>query len=78
MMLIDLQGKGSVVRYKGAVDSLKSIACHKTEPYIVSVGFVRHLLVCNLNSRAVLQNVDMHVLGKVWYVICIVKEKTTE
>ena len=58
MMLIDLRGKGSVVQhYKGAVGSLKSIACHKTEPYIVSVGYDRHLLVHDLNSRALLKQV---------------------
>ena len=58
MMLIDLRRKGSVVQhYRGAAGSLKSIACHKTEPYIVSVGCDKHLLVHNLNSRAVLQKV---------------------
>lgn len=57
-MLIDLRGKGSVVQYyTGAVGSLRSITCHKTQPYIVSVGFDRHLLVHNLNNRAVLQKV---------------------
>jgi ribosome biogenesis protein NSA1 len=62
IMLIDLRRKGSVVQhYKGAVGSLKSIACHKTEPYIVSVGFDRHLLVHNLNSRALLQKVKTHM-----------------
>jgi len=43
--------------YKGAVGSLKSIACHQTEPYIVSISFDRHLLVRNHNRRAVLQKV---------------------
>lgn len=63
IMLIDLRRKGSVVQYyKGAVGSLKSIACHKSEPYIVSVGFDRHLLVHNLNSRALLQKMYMKCL----------------
>lgn len=63
MMLIDLRGKGSVVQhYKGAVGSMKSIACHKTEPYIVSVGFDRHILVHDLNSRAVLQKMYLKCL----------------
>jgi hypothetical protein len=57
-MLVDLRRKGSVVQhYKGAVGSLKSIVCHKTEPYIVSVGLDRHLLVHDLNSKALLQKV---------------------
>ena len=57
-MIINLRGKGSVVQhYNGAVGSLKSIACHKREPYIVSVRFDRHLCVHNFNSRAVLQKV---------------------
>ncbi|PNF23432.1 hypothetical protein B7P43_G10597 [Cryptotermes secundus] len=60
IMLIDLRRKGSVVQhYKGAVGSLKSIVCHKTEPYIVSVGLDRHLLVHNLTSRALLQKMYM-------------------
>jgi ribosome biogenesis protein NSA1 len=58
VMLIDLRGKGSVVQhYKGAVGSLKSIVCHKTEPYVVSADFDRNLLVHNLSSRAVLKKV---------------------
>jgi len=58
IMLIDLRKKGSVVQhYKGAVGSLKSVACHKTQPYIVSVGLDRHLLVHDLNSRALLRKV---------------------
>lgn len=63
IMLIDLRRKGSVVQhYKGAVGSLKSIACHKTEPYIVSVGLDRHILVHNLNSRALLQRVRHYLI----------------
>jgi len=63
MMLIDLRGKGSVVQhYKDAVGSLKSIVCHKTEPYIVSVGFDRHLLVHDLNSRALLKQMYLKYL----------------
>ncbi|XP_069677228.1 WD repeat-containing protein 74 [Periplaneta americana] len=52
MMLVDLRKKGSVVQhYKGAVGAIKSIACHKTEPYLVSVGLDRNLLIHNLNSK---------------------------
>jgi hypothetical protein len=78
MMLFDLRGKGSVVQhYKGAVGSLRSIACHKTEPYFVSVGFDRHLHVHNLNNRAVLRKVKtcMYWVRPGMYVMCVVRER---
>lgn len=56
IMLVDLRKKGSVVQhYKGAVGAVKSIACHRTQPYLVSVGFDRNLLVHNLNSKALIR-----------------------
>ncbi|KAJ9576941.1 hypothetical protein L9F63_006467 [Diploptera punctata] len=53
--LLDFRKKGIVQHYKGATGSVKSVECHKTEPYVVSVGLDRHLLVHNFLSKALIR-----------------------
>ncbi|XP_067004944.2 WD repeat-containing protein 74 [Anabrus simplex] len=51
MMLVDLRGKGIISKhYKGSAGSIRSIVCHPSEPYIVSVGLDRHIKIHNLNN----------------------------
>ncbi|XP_046400027.1 WD repeat-containing protein 74 [Ischnura elegans] len=58
MMLVDLRGKGlQMHHYKGFVGGIRDIACHPTDPYILSVSLDRFLRLHNLNTKALLHKV---------------------
>nr|CAD7458134.1 unnamed protein product [Timema tahoe] len=60
ILLIDLRKTNKIVsKYKGCSGCVTAIACHKTEPYIVSLSLDRCLRVHNLNTTALVHKVHM-------------------
>nr|CAD7587534.1 unnamed protein product [Timema genevievae] len=60
ILLIDLRKTNKIVsKYKGCSGCVTAIACHKTEPYIVSLSLDRYLRVHNLNTTALVHKVHM-------------------
>ncbi|KAL0273980.1 UNVERIFIED_CONTAM: hypothetical protein PYX00_006528 [Menopon gallinae] len=55
ILSVDIRGKGKVLHsYKGAVGSIRQIACNNNNPYIASVGLDRHLRIHHLETRKLL------------------------
>jgi len=51
---------GSVVQlYKGAEGSIRSIACHTTEPLIAACGLDRFLRIYDISSRQLVHKVRL-------------------
>lgn len=65
MLSVDIRGKGKVLHsYKGAVGSIRQIACTGEKPYIASVGLDRYLRIHHLETRKLLHqvsNLNLHL-----------------
>lgn len=60
MNLVDLRNPGKILNtYKGFVGGITAISCPTNNPYIVSVGLDRYLRVHDLNTKELLQKVNL-------------------